>query len=208
MRDIDIRRGDIYWIKGDGLQTGSEIHDDRLGIVVSSDHGNRTSNNVTVVYMTTQEKKSMVVHADVMGTKPATALCEQVYTVSKDRLERYMRTCSEAEMQQVEHALMYSLGLVDTMQPADTDKRIKELAALLEAEQATSGAYLRQIEEAEGIIAELQNKPTAKNAIPVSCEEFAHLCEKDDERIELKGKADAYKSICEMLIDRIMERIG
>jgi mRNA interferase MazF len=42
---------------------------------------------------------------------PSTALCEQIDTVSKGRLGNYVRKCTDEEMDAIDKALMYSLGI-------------------------------------------------------------------------------------------------
>ena len=42
---------------------------------------------------------------------PSTALCENIQTVSKERLDTFIRSCTTSEMKNIDHALLYSLGL-------------------------------------------------------------------------------------------------
>ena len=107
---MDYYRGDIFYIKKWANVTGNEQEAGRPAVIVSSNQGNQTSGNVTVVYLTTQDKKPLMTHADVMGKVKSIALCETVSTVSKDRLAKYVRTCTDREMKRIDEALSIALG--------------------------------------------------------------------------------------------------
>ena len=49
-----VRRGDIYYINNDRGQIGSEMKKDRPAVVVSNDMNNRYSNEITVVFLTSE----------------------------------------------------------------------------------------------------------------------------------------------------------
>ena len=107
-----INRGDIYYIKGlnhDGhVQAG-----ERPAIIVSNNANNKFSDVFEVVFLTTKKKKELPTHVKVMAYKMSTALCEQVSSVSINRLGEYIRTCSEAEMNEIDKALKISLSLTN-----------------------------------------------------------------------------------------------
>lgn len=106
----DYFRGDIFFIT-EGAYTGSEQNAGRPGIIVSNDIGNKHSPNVEVVFLTSREKKPMPTHVDVMCKVPSTALCENIQTVSKERLDSFIRSCTTSEMESIDNALLCSLGL-------------------------------------------------------------------------------------------------
>lgn len=103
-------RGDIFFIT-EGTYTGSEQSGGRPGVIVSNDLGNKHSPNVEVVFLTSREKKPMPTHVKVLCKVPSTALCENIQTVSKERLDTFIRSCTTSEMKNIDHALLYSLGL-------------------------------------------------------------------------------------------------
>ncbi len=106
-----IKRGDIFYISGlpyiDGHVEGGE----RPAIIVSNNAANRFSEVIEVVFLTTAKKKPLQTHVKVMAFEMSTALCEQVNSISKQRIDRYIKTCTEREMQAIDKALMISLGL-------------------------------------------------------------------------------------------------
>ena len=135
---MEIRRGDIFFIqKGNVNATGSEQYPDRPAIIVSNDKCNEHSPCVEIVYMTTQEKKPMPTHVEVMCHVPSIALCEGVQTVSKDRVGDYIRSCTDEEMEAINDALAVSLGIdrekiTDARSVIDSEKlrALEEIIAL------------------------------------------------------------------------------
>lgn len=53
----------------------------------------------------------MLNHVPILCKTNSTALCETIYTVSKDRLGDYVRSCSETEMMAIDEGLLRSLGI-------------------------------------------------------------------------------------------------
>lgn len=106
----DFYRGDIFFIAHSPV-SGSEQGGHRPGVIVSNDLANRYSPNVEVVFLTSQEKKPMPTHVPVQCKVPSTALCENIQTVSKERLDGFVRSCTAEEMKQIDSALLHSLGI-------------------------------------------------------------------------------------------------
>ena len=105
-----IYRGDIFYIMQDSY-VGSEQKPGRPGIIVSNDLANKHSPNVEVVFLTSQEKKALPTHVEVIARVPSIALCENIQTVSKERLSDFIRSCTTSEMKAVDNALLCSLGI-------------------------------------------------------------------------------------------------
>lgn len=106
----EIYRGDIFYIM-QGSYVGSEQKSGRPGIIVSNDLANKHSPNVEVVFLTSQEKKALPTHVEVIARVPSTALCENIQTVSKERLRGFIRSCTTSEMKAIDKALLHSLGI-------------------------------------------------------------------------------------------------
>lgn len=112
MGTLEIRRGDIFYIEKHGWQCGSEQFSGRPGVVVSNDVNNRRSSTVEVVYCTTKPKEDMPTHVQILSTRsPSTVLCEQITTVSIERLGDYIGRCNEQEMLEIDLALAESIGI-------------------------------------------------------------------------------------------------
>lgn len=107
-----VKRGDIFYIANSKCYaTDPSNTAGRPGIIVSSDKLNEHADVVEVVYLTTKEKRLMPTHAEVLCKIPSTALCETIYTVNKDRLGDYVRTCTDKEMEAVNAGILCSLGI-------------------------------------------------------------------------------------------------
>lgn len=110
-----IHRGEIYYINKFPTN-GSEQEPGRPAVIVSNDKNNETAETVEVVYLTTRPKKELPTHVSVCGTGiPSTALCEQISTVSVDRVGSYRGKCVKSEMEAIDTAMMVSLGLGEMM---------------------------------------------------------------------------------------------
>lgn len=106
-----IRRGDIFYVGG-GHATDGEQGANRPAVIVSNDIGNRYAPIVEIVYLTTQNKRNLPTHVHIKSSKrPSIVLCEQVTTVSKRRLERWLGHVTAKEMQEINRAIKRSLAL-------------------------------------------------------------------------------------------------
>lgn len=109
-----VKRGEIYYIEpSKALQTtGSEQRANRPGIIVSSDANNKHSKVVEIVYLTTQQKNDMLTHVTInSAVRQSIALCEQINTISINRVADYMGQCTAEEMQKIDNALLESLDI-------------------------------------------------------------------------------------------------
>lgn len=110
-----INRGEIYWFRYGNDAEGSEQSGTRPCVVVSNNKANQYGKTVTIVPFTTADKKKLPTHIDVdSGLEISIALCEQVKTISKDRLSRYIGECTEEELKAIEGGLCIQLGIEKT----------------------------------------------------------------------------------------------
>lgn len=127
-----VSRGEIYYIEGT-MFTGSEVGGNRPAIIVSNNTGNVHSSVVEVVYLTTKPKKPLPTHVQIFSSKvPSTAMREQIVTVSKDRIKDRMGALTEKEMQDLDTALIISLGLADKAPGAQAGVNMEVLEARIE----------------------------------------------------------------------------
>lgn len=162
--------------------SGSEQHSDRPAVVVSNDKNNENSNVVEVVYMTTQPKTDLPTHVTVRSTgRPSTVLCEQVYSVSTERIGTYIGECSDKEMENIDIALMISLQLDGNMK---TSKKYNET---IKEQQEEIDLYRKKIQAMQEALKEKKNE---KPEITASSEET----------IRLQTERDTYKTMYEQLL--------
>lgn len=107
-----VKRGDIFYIANSKFYSTDPSNEaGRPGIIVSNDTLNEHSPVVEVVYLTTKDKKPMPTHVGILCKIPSTALCETIYTVTKDRLGDFVRSCTDKEMAEINRGMLCSLGI-------------------------------------------------------------------------------------------------
>ena len=107
-------RGEVYYVYPTGNEIGSEQHAGRPAIIVSNNQNNKNSSTLEIVYLTTREKRPMQTHVHINAAgklQESTAICEQIFTVDKLRLNDYIGQLCDKEMQDIEFGLIVSLGL-------------------------------------------------------------------------------------------------
>ena len=109
--EMDVKRGDVVYIKKVGITVGCEQYADRPAVIVSNDIGNKNSTCVEIIYLTTQKKAYLPTHTEVIAKVKSTALCEQIHTISKERIQGYIRSCTDTEMSAINKCLAVSIGL-------------------------------------------------------------------------------------------------
>lgn len=195
----DIKRGEIFYIgRGRTSYNGSEQHSDRPAVVVSNNKNNENSNVIEIVYMTTQPKKDLPTHVTIRSTgRISTVLCEQVYSVSTERVGTYIGECTDEEMENIDIALMISLQLDGNMKTSKKyDETIKEqqeeidsLKNEIEMLQQEHEDTIKEIEQDAEVYVEGNKKNVNMT--------------KTEDTIRLQTERDTYKSMYEQLLDRL-----
>lgn len=167
--------------------------------MVSNDKNNENSGVVEIVYMTTQPKTDLPTHVTVRSTgRVSTVLCEQVYSVSTERIGSYIGQCTEKEMENIDIALMISLQLDGGI------KTTKKYNETIKEQQEEIDSLKREIEmlqqEHDDEIAEIE-----QNAA-VYVEEnkkIANMTSSED-TIRLQIERDTYKTMYEQLLNKLV----
>lgn len=196
----DIRRGEIFYVKrGGAAAQGNEQYADRPAVVVSNDKNNENSGVVEIVYMTTQPKTDLPTHVTVRSTgRISTVLCEAVYSVSVDRVGAYIGECTDAEMKNINIALMISLQLdgniktskKDAVIIAKQEDEIKGLREQLKSAKEDAAKWQDYQWKQEAAVKREQDKPT-------------HVTNSED-LIRTQTERDTYKSLYEQLLSKLM----
>lgn len=193
---MEVYRGDIFYVEDNYRTEGSEQRPGRPALVVSNNTGNHFSSMVSVVWLTTAEKKPLPTHCEVVSGVPSTAICEQVVTISQNRLGNYIRTATESEMKEVDKCLMIALGLnPDVTCNEEDNSQIDELKK--QKEMAEDDVAFLKIENAQlqkencKLKEKLQESPTLP---PDIAEEVAGL----------KAQIEVLERYNERLLDRLI----
>ena len=195
----EIRRGEIFYIARGGASCGSEQYADRPAVVVSNDENNKHSGIIEVAYLTTQPKTELPTHVTIRSTgRVSTVLCEQVTSVSVERVNNYIGQVSEQEMKNIDIALMISLQL-------DGDsKSHKQYNETIKKQQEEIDGLKKEIEqvqqECDDRIAEIEQE------VAVYVEENRKVAEsrESEDIIKVKTERDTYKQMYESLLEKIM----
>ena len=113
-----IRRGDIFYADLSPV-IGSEQGGLRPVLIVQNDVGNKYSPTVIAAAITSRLSKTRLpTHIDIYAkdvglAKDSVVLLEQIRTIDKSRLGRYLCTLTGEQMKKVDQALHISLDLKD-----------------------------------------------------------------------------------------------
>lgn len=183
-KTMEIYRGDIFYIKKINQDTG------RPAVIVSNNDINESQNMVEVAYLVEKPNESLPTHAKVKCHLPSTALCEQVVSVSKDRIDGFIRTCTDEEIEKINKGLSISLGITesdDTMA-----EKLKELTdSLSEAQRINDGLRNRIKEETD------KQQELEKQLSQIETENT-------DETIKVAAERDIYKDLYMKLTEKLI----
>lgn len=112
-----MKRGDLYFADLDPV-VGSEQGGKRPVLIIQNDLGNRFSPTVIVLPLTSSRNKApLPTHVPLLPPqggirRPSVILCEQVRTLEKSRLSRYLGRLTREKLALVEQALARAVGEV------------------------------------------------------------------------------------------------
>jgi len=177
-----VYRGEIYYIH-ETEGTGSEQTGGRPGIIISNDIGNEHSPVVIIVYLTTQEKKTLPTHVKInTATRPSIALCEQIETIYKGRIGNYIGQITDTEQKNIDKALAVSIGIA-----TKSGKFLETWAKAYTEEFSSSMA-----EALESVVSELEFEKQEEVTVEP---EQNNRSEIHEEMIRLETERDIYKSL-------------
>ena len=110
-----VKRGDIYYADLSPV-VGCEQGGIRPVIVIQNNTGNKYCPSVIVAAITSQNKKPMPTHINLSGSEcklssDSTIMLEQVRTIDKNRLKNFVSGVTTEKMNEINQAILISLGL-------------------------------------------------------------------------------------------------
>ena len=188
-----IARGEVYYITQRPDTIGSEQKSGRPAVIVSNDMNNEFSPCVEVCYLTLQEKKPLPTHVfvDRGACINSTVLCEQVTCIAKERVGDYMCTLPDDIMDDVDTAIVVSLGL----------------EYIIEQEKRKSTPAVKDISKSP-LLPELDKLRAEITALEAQNKEL--MTARDDLRKKAEGaesakqEAKLYKKMYDSLLDRVI----
>lgn len=125
-----ILRGEVYWVSVDD-SVGGEIQTGRPAVIVSGDRSNEKSSTVVAAFVTSQgnfhpHNVSIVINGAAHRVK-----CDQLRTVSKERLGRHMGVLTKSELTRVTGALATALCIpIRPIESTPKEQENTEITAL------------------------------------------------------------------------------
>lgn len=177
-----IYRGEIYYIYETEV-SGNEQAGGRPGIIISNDVGNEHSQVVIVVYLTTREKKPLPTHVKInTADKPSTALCEQIETVYKGRIGKYIGQITDTEQKCLDKALAVSIGIGLNLKGA----KFVETWSKMYAEEDSNTVMTDALKKAIPAVEKTENEPVKEHT--------------PEEIIRIETERDVYKGMYNELL--------
>lgn len=177
-----IYRGEIYYIYETEV-SGNEQAGGRPGIIISNDVGNEHSPVVIVVYLTTREKKPLPTHVKInTADKPSTALCEQIETVYKGRIGKYIGQITDTEQKCLDKALAVSIGIGLNLKGA----KFVETWSKMYAEEDSNTVMTDALKKAIPAVEKTENEPVKEHT--------------PEEIIRIETERDVYKGMYNELL--------
>ena len=117
-KDWKYLRGDIYYADMEP-HIGSEQGGTRPVVVLQNDVGNRYAPTLIVATVTsrTEKKRYQPTHVLIAHNtafeKPSVVQVEQIFTIDKSRIQRFLGRLTQDEMQEIEKGVVSSLALAE-----------------------------------------------------------------------------------------------
>ena len=154
----DIHRGEIYYYQFTGDEVGCEIRgesgvDRRPCVIVSNNKANAFTGLVTVVPMTSKEKSPIPTRVQYEGKiVHGTFLCEQVTTISIERLAKYCGEVDGETMKKIDAALCVQLAvsIANSAPPPAQQRDDADLFALERERNFYKRSYFELIDRLAG----------------------------------------------------------
>lgn len=192
MSDSKYYRGQIYYVYPKDY-TGCEQGGGRPAVIVSNDVGNEYSRVVEVVFLTTREKKPLPTHVAINSAKyPSTALCEQIDTVDKERIGGYINEVTQAELKNIEKALLVSLDIACNLKGSKALEAWRKMMEDYQEEEVVEEPVNISIQEKQE---EAEKKMEAAETVEVKLDDENIDLEAMPEYIRMKAERDVYKEL-------------
>ena len=167
--------------------------------VMSSRQTVRRSSSAMKRTMKTQPKTDLPTHTVIRSTgRVSTVLCEQIVSVSVDRIAGYIGQVSEQEQKNIDIALMISLQLDGNM------KISKKYNETIKEQQEEIDHLKTEIEEMEKDRKELIEQVNQYAAANAEKNKKVEQSASQESMIRLETERDTFKQLYESLLTKVM----
>jgi len=142
-KPVTVRRGDLYYADLSNATIGSEQGGTRPVLIIQNDMGNRHSPTVIVAAITSQNKRGLPTHIELLDesfglSKNSTIMLEQVRTIDKARLRDKIGHLDKEIMDKVDKAIFISFGIDTDLANRDVAEDVESLTATFEQEESVN----------------------------------------------------------------------
>lgn len=114
---MEVRSGDVVWVKFDDESIGSEQHGMRPCVIVSNNVGNIHSTTVLAIPITSSQKSRLPTHVAIpVGVaglyRESIVLCENMAHISKERIREYIGKMPKYFMKQIAIASTLATSMI------------------------------------------------------------------------------------------------
>lgn len=187
-----VMRGEIYYVRSYPT-VGHEQRSGRPAVIVSNDENNAHSRTYEICFLTLQEKTKLPTHVfiDRGPCINSTILCEQITTISEERLGDFMCRIPEELEKSLDIAMTISLGLTSKSEDIISTHH-------------TSSDVLNEFNAIKHECASLRNKLDVTQNENITLKENLVSARSVLESANLK--AEMYERMYNDLLDRLMKR--
>lgn len=125
-----IKRGEVYCCKLYGV--GSVQQDYRPCLVVSNNKANKYSPVITVLPITSRKKRPLPTHVPITLNVESCIMAEQVITIDKTQVSKYVTTLNQDTMSLVDIAMQVQLSIQQDLNNNLLLQQLKECYSLLQ----------------------------------------------------------------------------
>lgn len=202
-----ICQGEIFYVMPEGETPDADtFYGGRPAVIVSNDMLNEFKGVVTVAFLTRHTREHLPTDVKIMATTvPSWAVCDQLTTVSKRRIGKYIGQCSQIEMENIKQAIAICLTMdIDNLNRKNIESALELWKANLQETSTTDEITEYPIEDFETKDTdEKENKKTielTKNNTNEKQNDVAIDITVMPEYIKLLAERDVYKSMVEKLL--------
>lgn len=210
-------QGEIFYIMPEGeMPDENTFYGGRPAVIVSNDMINEYNGVVSVVYLTTHPAELLPTYVPInKTTRNSWAICDQITTVSKRRIGKFVAQCSSHEMENIQKAI----ALAITSDIANFSRKNAESLLKLWSEAIANSATTDEISEypledfetpdkeakpTDKPADEIELKPDTAVSVPSAVTPAPTNMDAYAACIKMQAERDTYKEMYEQLLTRIL----
>lgn len=190
-----ICQGEIFYIMPYGETSDSTtFYGGRPAIVISNDMVNEYNGVVSVIFLTRHLLNKLPTHVSINATPQRSwAICDQITTVSKKRIGKYIGQCSQYEMENIKKAVCVAISTdIDNLNTKSIEETLTLYAENLKAgatDDEISEYPIEDFETPESETLSVETKPNPAPAKTLKAAESVKSKETDNKSVPENSKS-------------------